>query len=326
MNLGLLNPPLLQLAELTLPQDEPPTRDLDFEQELHDIITLKHLCSPKDSSRDREIQGHLPLVYRTVNRLLNYAVTVPAPTATTTTTTTTPSSVTRHSRAQTFPPSLNASLLTTLFSEPAARLNFLSRSFLYEHARSLGLDGLENTVHYLATAYPSDSGSESDPDADPDNANANASSGRRRRPRKARTAFGWRRPRRPREEYQMSAKLHCLYGWALGFEDGVTPGDREPEARRRAVWAARRGAGVYPVACAKVYDMRECTRGSGWGPFMGEDEGGEDGVRVDWEKVEAILVVLGTNVRSKGLERFPIFWHFWGKPFAGCWGGSYIPW
>jgi hypothetical protein len=69
-----------------------------------------------------------------------------------------------------------------------------------------------------------------------------------------------------------------------------------------------------------VYDVREYTRENGWGPFL------DDGVSVDWEKMEAILLVLGTNIRSKGLERFPIFWLFWGKPFAGCWGSSYIPW
>jgi hypothetical protein len=78
-----------------------------------------------------------------------------------------------------------------------------------------------------------------------------------------------------------------------------------------------------------VYDLREYTRGTKWGPFLDADEEGlgeADGVRVDWEKLEAILIVLGTNIRSKGLERFPIFWHFWGKPFAGTWGKSYIPW
>jgi hypothetical protein len=122
----------------------------------------------------------------------------------------------------------------------------------------------------------------------------------------------------------MSAKLHCLYGWGLGLEDGVTPGTTDADARKKAVWSARRGGGTYGMACAKVYDIREYTAGTRWGPFL-DGEVGEE-VRVDWEKVEAILIVLGTNIRSKGLERFPIFWHFWGKPFAGSWGESYIPW
>ncbi|KAK4156848.1 hypothetical protein C8A00DRAFT_40754 [Chaetomidium leptoderma] len=333
--------------------DEPPTRDLNFEQELHDIIFLKSLCPPNGNTREHEIKTRLPFIYRTITRLLNHAVTVPA-TATTATKESTSTSTTsvsnkpqpaRQSRAQTFPPSLNAAFLTTLFNSPSARLNILSRSFLYERGRAMQISGMDDNMHYLDW-YPSESGSESDPhesdtDLEPPGPGPRPHPrSRRRRPRRSYTPYGWRKPRRVREAYQMSAKLHCLYGWSLALEDRggisgrvatpVPPGSEDGDAMKRAVWLARRGGGAYALACAKVFDLREHTRGTQWGPFLDADayggDGGGGGVRVDWEKVEAILVVLGTNIRSKGLERFPIFRHFWGKPFAGCWGGSYIPW
>lgn len=337
-------------------QDEPPTKSLNFEEELHDIVSLKQLCSPKGSTPDQEIQSHLPFVYRTVTRLLNHAIKVPAANEATSTAEGGTSSSScpdsnsrqpaRQSRAQTFPPSRNAAFLATLFSDPAARVNFLSRSFLYERGRALGIPDLGGGGGHQLHAYGAESGSESDSDdlnlgpGPSDVANTGTGSGtgadgsprrRGRRPRLTRTRFGWRRPRRAREAYQMSAKLHCLYGWGLGFEEGGgMPGATDGEARKRAVWAARQGGGAYSLACAKVYDLREYTRGTRWGPFLDEEEAGGEGrspagVKVDWEKVEAVLIVLGTNIRSKGLERFPIFWRFWGSPFAGCWGESYIP-
>lgn len=107
----------------------------------------------------------------------------------------------------------------------------------------------------------------------------------------------------PRPEHQMSAHLHCLYGMPL-LKHGRTRSSR-----------------MYPFACSKVYDLREYTRDSRWGPFMGDGS-----LRVDWEKVEAILLVLRSNIKNKSLDSFSIFAHFWDRPFAGPWEGSYIPW
>lgn len=68
---------------------------------------------------------------------------------------------------------------------------------------------------------------------------------------------------------------------------------------------------------------------SGPGPIgsFGNEEGqlGLPYDRVDWEKVEAIMIVLWHNIKLKGLERLPVFQHFWQVPFAGCWPNSYIP-
>lgn len=67
------------------------------------------------------------------------------------------------------------------------------------------------------------------------------------------------------------------------------------------------------------------------GPGPLGSEGNEDGQlgipddRVDWEKVEAIMIVLWYNLKNKGLDRLPVFQQFWDVPFAGCWPNSYIP-
>lgn len=107
----------------------------------------------------------------------------------------------------------------------------------------------------------------------------------------------------PKAEHQMSAKLHCLYGMPL-LKHGRTRSSR-----------------MYPFACSKVYDLREYTENTRWGPFMNDGS-----LRVDWEKVEAILLVLRSNIKNKSLDSFSIFAHFWDKPFAGPWEGSYVPW
>lgn len=73
------------------------------------------------------------------------------------------------------------------------------------------------------------------------------------------------------------------------------------------------------VARGKVYDLSEYTLPSLWGPFM------EDGShRTDWEKMEAIMVILGFNLarfteRSDG--RFPYVWR---NTWAGATPRSFI--
>lgn len=52
----------------------------------------------------------------------------------------------------------------------------------------------------------------------------------------------------PSEARQMSAKLHCLYG------DMVLH------------WSRTRASRTYPFAASKVYDIRECTPRTRWGP------------------------------------------------------------
>lgn len=98
---------------------------------------------------------------------------------------------------------------------------------------------------------------------------------------------------------QQSAKLHCLYG--------------RPILKTGRLRSAR----TYPYACSKVYDIREYTDESRWGPFM--DDGSDN---VDWEKVEAIQIVLGNNIYVKKLTR--LFSDIWDNPFSGSWKGSFM--
>lgn len=78
---------------------------------------------------------------------------------------------------------------------------------------------------------------------------------------------------------------------------------------------------MYEQACSKVYDLREYTERTGWGPFRRDGS-----MRVDWVKVEALLVDMGYNMRSKGLNQSAIFSAIWGNPFPGTWPNSYVPW
>ncbi|KAH8197197.1 hypothetical protein TruAng_008651 [Truncatella angustata] len=112
----------------------------------------------------------------------------------------------------------------------------------------------------------------------------------------------------PKAEHQQSAKLHCLYGVPLLHSTRSGHG-----------YATRATSKMGPFACSKVYDLRQYTERTRWGPFM--DDGSD---RTDWEKVEAIMLCLGSNLDKLGLNKFPICRQFWSVPFAGVWPGSYM--
>ncbi|KXT01791.1 hypothetical protein AC578_1982 [Pseudocercospora eumusae] len=123
---------------------------------------------------------------------------------------------------------------------------------------------------------------------------------------------------------QASAKLHCLYGVPI---DVIPPRSFFTILRRHAdrpltstVCTRSHSAGrvTHTYARSKVYDLREYTDATLWGPFM------KDGSqKVDWEKVEAIMVVLGFNLRKftdRSDGRFPMVWR---DPWVGATPGSY---
>ncbi|KAF4457008.1 hypothetical protein F53441_1023 [Fusarium austroafricanum] len=98
---------------------------------------------------------------------------------------------------------------------------------------------------------------------------------------------------------QKSAHLHCLYS-------------------RPILNVGRlRSMKTYPFACSKVYDLRQFTDNTGWGPF--KDDGS---FSVDWEKVEAVLIVLGHNIGAKRLIK-RIFAEVWDSPFSGSFQNSF---
>ncbi|KAK3318311.1 F-box domain-containing protein [Apodospora peruviana] len=232
------------------PQDEPPSKKLDWEQELHDLVRLQLVCKSQTPDKKR---AELPFVFKTVTRLLENASCRDE------------KDRERKDRGRgpgqstfglTFPPSRNASILARIFDNEETREAFMSQSFLFERARN-------ETKRFQ----------------DP-----------------------------PKTGHQQSAKLHSLYGMPLLIKGG----------NGRTLRSSR----LYPFACSKVYDLRQYTTGnSGWGPFM------NDGTfHVDWEKIEAISLVLRENIRGKGFDAFPLFSNLWNTPFGGSWSGSYLPW
>ncbi|KAH7179428.1 uncharacterized protein B0J16DRAFT_170764 [Fusarium flagelliforme] len=99
---------------------------------------------------------------------------------------------------------------------------------------------------------------------------------------------------------QKSAHLHCLYS--------------KPILNVGRLRSTR----TYPFACSKVYDLRQYTERTGWGPFMNDGS-----FNVDWEKVEAILIVLGHNIGSRRLVA-RIFGEVWDSPFSGSFANSFM--
>ncbi|KAH7069538.1 hypothetical protein BKA63DRAFT_84478, partial [Paraphoma chrysanthemicola] len=92
---------------------------------------------------------------------------------------------------------------------------------------------------------------------------------------------------------QLSAKLHALFGI--------------PSSN-----TGRRVLSTHPFARSRVYDLRNYTDKTQWGPFR--DDGS---FRVDWEMVESLMVILGYN---SGLccRRFqPKFSPPWSSPLDG---------
>lgn len=95
------------------------------------------------------------------------------------------------------------------------------------------------------------------------------------------------------EERQLSAKLHCYYGIPTTF-------------------LGRKALSMHPIARARTYDLRRYTISNRWGPY--HDDGS---MRVDWEMVESIMVILGYNSGMccrRFLTRFRLPWS---EPFEG---------
>lgn len=79
---------------------------------------------------------------------------------------------------------------------------------------------------------------------------------------------------------QLSARLHVYSALSLELRDSEfidTPGAQH----------------LHPYARSRLYDLRRYKRSNFWGPFMDDGSG-----RIDWEKVQAIYVVLGYGLRQ----------------------------
>ena len=78
---------------------------------------------------------------------------------------------------------------------------------------------------------------------------------------------------------------------------------------------------AHSCARSRVYDLRNYAEESNkWGPFK------HDGVcGVDWEKVEAIMVVLAFNMQDLYGRANNVFPTVWDRPFEGATPNSYTP-
>ncbi|KAF2870054.1 hypothetical protein BDV95DRAFT_639108 [Massariosphaeria phaeospora] len=95
------------------------------------------------------------------------------------------------------------------------------------------------------------------------------------------------------QHHHLSAKLHCLHG-----APASAPG--------------RRSLSIHPYARAKVYDLRNYTAENKWGPFLADGS-----MRVDWEMLEAIMILLGYNSELCCRRYIPWFTPPWLEPFEG---------
>ncbi|KAL8874377.1 MAG: hypothetical protein Q9174_000276 [Haloplaca sp. 1 TL-2023] len=109
---------------------------------------------------------------------------------------------------------------------------------------------------------------------------------------------------------RLSAKLHCLYGRPIQHLPRPSASSHGHDLR------TNRGVTVHPYARSIVYDLRQHTERTLWGPF--DDSGSHN---VDWEKIEALMIILSYNIRlfsdRYGLVNSALV-PLWDEPFAGA--------
>jgi hypothetical protein len=101
------------------------------------------------------------------------------------------------------------------------------------------------------------------------------------------------KPASDEEGRQLSAKLQCLFG--------IT-----------STTGGRRSLQTHPYARSIVYDLRNYTDKNEWGPFR--DDGS---MRVDWEMLESIMIVLGYSSNLCCRRFLSRFRPPWTNPFEG---------
>ncbi|KAI4261499.1 MAG: hypothetical protein L6R42_003304 [Xanthoria sp. 1 TBL-2021] len=111
--------------------------------------------------------------------------------------------------------------------------------------------------------------------------------------------------------HRLSAKLHCLYG--VPIQRLQVP--ETPSSSLRPGNRSDTEVDVHPFARSKVYDLRQHSEGTLWGPFVGDGS-----QNVDWEKIEAIMIILDYNIQiftnkyvTHGSNLIPP----WDRPFVG---------
>ena len=115
---------------------------------------------------------------------------------------------------------------------------------------------------------------------------------------------------------QLSAKLHCLYGMSIGTIRKASESSPPRYSLRHDT------ADICPYARARVYDLRQHTEdGTFWGPFL------DDGLQnVDWEKIEAIMIILDYNLRRSvdAHRQYEDVLELQEKPWVGAMPNSFV--
>ena len=264
--------------------------DLEWQQELGDYLRLQSICASDNPRKTAQ----LPFVHRTVKHLLSNSARVKQADTDTL----------FHHR-----PFRNIEHLSRILNTPSNHVAFFCRSYLFDRLRRVWkfktedradrADGVKRKEQrqLRRMAGSSDDGNvSSDTDSETE---------RDRIIIRNMVAPPYLlKPRDTVERYQMSAELHCLLGAVLL----VYPQEDRSYDR------------VYPYAVSRTYDAREYAINSEWGPFLpGTDR------EVDWEKLEAMLIVLRFNIRERRLLQFPILNKYWNHTFLGSYPGSYMP-
>ena len=113
---------------------------------------------------------------------------------------------------------------------------------------------------------------------------------------------------------QLSAKLHCLYGVSIDTVHKDTSKSLRYSLRSDTV-------PVHPYARSLVYDLRQHSDPTLWGPFL------DDGLQtVDWEKIEAIMIILDHNMKHSAEMHHVADGasYVQDKPFVGASPKSYV--
>ena len=112
---------------------------------------------------------------------------------------------------------------------------------------------------------------------------------------------------------QICAKLHCLYGVPIDYITKDLISNSRYNLRYKSLL-------IHPYVRSRVYDLRQHTADTLWGPFT--DEGTQE---VDWEKLESVMLILNHNMKryssrySEPGDEIPA----WDQAFAGVSPYSY---
>lgn len=117
---------------------------------------------------------------------------------------------------------------------------------------------------------------------------------------------------------RLCAKLHSLYGVPIEHVHRAASTNTTRYALRGDT------APIHPYARSKVYDLRQHTDQTFWGPFL--NDGSQT---VDWEKIEAIMIILNHSMKAftqtHGIPDVASLLPQWDEPFEGAIPHSYVP-